>query len=599
PVWFSIDYLRSLLKLPSVINEILFKVKDVKELDLILNNMIESLQDNGISSLGIKGTEEMDYNMMKEDVGTLNKFAVAIGMIILLVAIFIIYDSISKIIASQKTTIGILRALGASTPALLVHYISFGMVLTLLGILIGIPIGYLITLSSTSIFIEAIGFELTTNVFRLNSFTPPILLALSISFIASFIGTIKIASIKPVDAINDQTIKHFDKKYIVERFFDKISKNKYSTKIPVRQVFRRRKRSFMTALTIAIAALIILASFGFLDSFFHQMDSFYEENSLADMEMSLIDPIPLQDITRQFDDISGINYYEGMVRQPIYAYGKDSNQTSVIYAYQSNTKMRYYNFKEGNLKPGDIAIGQILARKLGIGVGDKIQLLTRGLTMFDTIEMSYTVSGITEEFFDNFVFIDLNTLQSDFGYESRINAVAIDVSENSDIVQSELYSTDLPIATVINLEQSKTSFESLMEAVIGFAYFVIVLGILVLILFSLNVIVLDIMDREREFVNIKINGGSNFVIAKIISIQVVIISLLVVVIDIFISPSFTKFIIDQTMRNMAYIEFFMTPISYGLSLISFVIGISIGLASAIYNVTSANIVETMHSRFKN
>jgi hypothetical protein len=138
-----------------------------------------------------------------------------------------------------------------------------------------------------------------------------------------------------------------------------------------------------------------------------------------------------------------------------------------------------------------------------------------------------------------------------------------------------------------------------MEAVIGFAYFVIVLGILVLILFSLNVIVLDIMDREREFVNIKINGGSNFVIAKIISIQVVIISLLVVVIDIFISPSFTKFIIDQTMRNMAYIEFFMTPISYGLSLISFVIGISIGLASAIYNVTSANIVETMHSRFKN
>lgn len=599
PIWFSLDYLTSVLHLPLIINEILFKVDNLNNLDTTINDLLQTLQQNGIQGYGIRFDKELDFTMMKEDVGTLDKFAVAIGVIILLVAIFVIFDSIMKIIATQTQMIGILRALGATTSTLMIHYVSYGMVLTGLGVLIGLPIGYGITLSSTSIFVEAIGFKVTTSVFRFSAFAPSILLALNVALLGSVLSTIKVIHIEPAEAITNQTIKKFSRKYIVEGLFDRISINKYSTKIPVRNVFRRRRRSLLTAITIAMSALLILTSFGFLDSFFHQMDGFYEKNSVADMEMSFTDPIPISVLADQMNKVTGVQTYEGMVRQAAYVYGTSANESTVIYAYQRDTVMRHYTFKEGSLIAGQIAIGQILARKLDVNVGDTITLLTRGKTIFDIIERDYRISGITEEFFDNFVFMDLKTLQADFQYGEMINTVAIKVGGTSDNVVSQLYNTDLPIANIINLEQSKDSFKSLMEAVIGFAYFVIGLGVLVLILFSLNVIVMDIMERQREFINIRISGGTVGVITKIIGLQILLISILVLVLDFFLTPVFSSFLIDQTMKNMAYVGFYMKLVSYVMSFLSILVGIFVGLFTAITNVIRMNIVETMRLRFKN
>lgn len=599
PTWFSIDNFFQLLGDTPVVNEILIKVTDNSNLDSLLSTITKDLGLNGIPSTSVKGNEEIDYTLMNEDVGTLNEFAVAIGVVILFVAIFIIYDSITKIISSQTSMIGILRALGATSSGLLVHYMSFGLVLTLLGILIGIPIGYVITVSSTGIFVKAIGFEITANVFKISPFIPPILLAISVSLIASFIGTMKILFIRPVEAIDNQTIKEFSKGYFIERFSDKISSNKYSTKIPIRQVFQRKRRTLLTALTIAVAALIILSSFGFLDSFFHQMDHYYAHNDISDMEISFTEPISMQNLTTQLQQVQGISYFEGMIRQSAFVFGNSNNDSTVLYAFQANSKIRHYSFKEGNLIPGQVAIGQILARKLGVGVGDHITILTHGATKFDTVQLTLTISGITEEFFDNFVFLDLSSIQTDLAIPNMVNAVAINVNGQSSEVKQELNNSKLPISTIVDLKESKASFKALMEAVISFAYFVVALGVIVLILFSLNVIVLDVMERDREFINIKINGANNLIIAKIIGLQILLVSILVMIIDLFLSPVFTQFIIDSTMKNLAYMAYYMTPVSYLLSIIAFIGGLSIGFMSAVHNVTSANIVDSMRLRFKN
>ena len=356
PLWYSLDDLVLREGYPLVVNELLVTLDDPSELEQSIRTISSALEDAGIPAQAVRGYDEIDYDMMTEDIGTIDEISIALGVIIMIVSSFVIYDSIVKLIGNQTTLIGVIKAIGGSSTDLIVHYVSFSLILTSLGVLTGIPLGYVIMAVSTKVFVSALGLAPIAAIFDVYSFVPSIVLALGISFLAGVVSTRRLTSISPVEAITNQTVKQsFTKRYLSEGFFDRLFRgSKYSMKIPIRNVFRRKKRTFLTAITIALAAIIIMASLGFLDSFFHQIDTFYDENIHYNMEVSFDAPIQFSEVREQLDSIQGIEY-EGMVKQPLYLERNEGNFSSILYAFRSDTSMRTYNYREGSLVPGRLS----------------------------------------------------------------------------------------------------------------------------------------------------------------------------------------------------------------------------------------------------
>ena len=601
PVWMPIDEIYDMLGMNDVLNEVLIQVVDNGKLDETITKVQDYLANNGIRSLAIKGVDELDSAFMEEDVSSLGEFSVAIGVIILLVAIFVIYDALTKIITSQRTLIGIMRALGANSKELLQHYVSFGVILSVIGIIIGLPLGYFFMYLITGEFAKLIGLTFIATNFNIHPFYTPMILTMVVTILSSIFAVIKIIKISPVEAMTNQTIKKdFTKSYPSEKLFDLLSgKRKYSTKIPVRQVLRRKRRSIMTALTVAVTALLVLASIGFMNSFFYQLDNYYVDNVQYQLEGRLDQPYIIDDFNQDLQNIAHIRWFEGMISQSIMASSAKDNITTTFNAFRIDTKLRVFNFEAGKFEEGKVVLGRIIAKDLGLTIGDSVKLFSQAYNDSTYVEKSYEISGILSEFMDSLVFMTLPTAQLELGMGEKVNSIAIQSEGNIKEIKKDLINSSIPFSGILDTEQSKNSFVTLLEGMMGMVASIVIIGILILILFSLNIVVLDVMEREREFVNLRTSGAQTGTISKVIGLQIFLITLLVFVFDIILTPQVITYLIDATFASLATISTYIEPVSYLIGAISVVIGLGFGVVSSIRRTMRISLLVATRLRFRN
>ena len=125
--WIPLDYVTWMYSSPNMVNEVLFKfndniVEDVAQFD----HAIEMIKQDLLVLTPVvsiyKLDEEPEQIMQEGDLGVLDDMAYYFSVIILFLGLFVMYDNISKLIASQRNYIGTMRALGGSKNKVTLHY---------------------------------------------------------------------------------------------------------------------------------------------------------------------------------------------------------------------------------------------------------------------------------------------------------------------------------------------------------------------------------------------------------------------------------------------------------------------------------------------
>ncbi|MHA1911787.1 MAG: ABC transporter permease [Candidatus Kariarchaeaceae archaeon] len=606
PIWIPLDVLQEVLVellgyQDNLINEFLIKVIDNNSLDETINEVKTYLSSLGLEIAATRGDDELDQHFMEVDVGLISEFGLAMGLITLLVAVFIIYDSLVKLIISQRKIIGIMRALGASKWKVINHYMIYGLILTVLGSILSLPIGYLFLVMMRNIYLELIGLPFVTTVFRIEPFIFPIFLGLSVSLFSCFIAAYKSSTILPKDAMSAATVtSSFGRKTFAEKIIEPISKkNKYSLKIPIRHVFNRRRRTLLSIITIALSMLMIIATLGSLDSIIKQVDVYYDENLPYDLEGILITPINASTIENQLEQIEGIDKAEGMVRQEVVLNSQLANKSTSLGAYTEGSTMRNYHFKEGELNQGQIILGTVLARELNISINEQLVITTKGYGGIDHVNNSFIVSGILAELIDTEVFMLLEDAQSFLGLGTNVTSVAMTLKTNNRQETIEkIIEEELPFATIIDIKRTKESVMDLMQGILEVMYLIVFGGIIILITFSLNAIVLDIIEREAEFVNLRTGGASTGKIAKIIGLQIMIILIAVMILQGPIGHYSTKWINQKVVTKLFYVTTYLKPVTYVITSASLIIGLGVGVIVSIRHAMKISLVMITRMRFQ-
>ncbi len=291
--WLPINQVKTFLGNQSLVNEIFFRVRDKTLLEQTAHEVQSAFSSLGIETILTLGTEEPDHEVMSEDVGFLDDYAFALGGITALIAIVIIYDSLSKLVFSQKQIIGVLRAMGGTKRKITIHYTMYGLVLSILGAAIGIPLGFLLSIFLRNFYISIVNLPFVAAKFQAGPFIEATILALVFSFIGSGLASYKIGKVKPAQAMTGfEKGKPMHIPRRVDKAIERLSrKHKITNKIPVRQVIGRKKRSSLTIFTIVLSSLVVITSLGFTDSIFAQIDTYYDEYYKYNLEAYLATPI--------------------------------------------------------------------------------------------------------------------------------------------------------------------------------------------------------------------------------------------------------------------------------------------------------------------
>lgn len=507
---------QSLLNQSEMVNQFSITVKDDRFIDNTITSLRTFFVQNEVTIVDIvKRSESAETNTYEADVGALDAIAYAFSSIILIVAVVSIYNSITKLISSQRNYIGVMSALGGKRKKIIFHYFSFTLILSIIGIIAGLVMGTIVSLAMTRWAVDLLHVPLVKLTIHPMLFLEGITYVLGIALGAGLWGAFQATKITPREAMTSSYITEvFARKPLIERLSDVLpGRRKLLTRIPLRNLFRRKKRSAITIFTIAISMILIISSLSMIDSFFGSIDVNFEQNEKYDLQVLLDQPYPQDYVLDTLTQIQGVHIAEPYIQSPCLVMTNTSSDPNfaILKAYTENSLLRKYNVVNGkdNLTSTSVLVGGFLADELNLTVGQELHI---GFTTMKRVK----IVGITGELVDFYIMTTIEEAQAILGFENAINGFVLGIEKGHKQAVREALRTNLPVKTVFDPAEVKKGFEDLLDLILVFVVMLSSFGIFVEMLFVFNSVLLNVSEREMEFVTLKALGTSRGRIYKLI-----------------------------------------------------------------------------------
>lgn len=425
------------------------------------------------------------------------------------IAILVIATSMGRMVEQQRTQIGTMNALGLKRHKIMLHYISFSLVVSVVGVILGLLAG---TLWGSPAVIDM--FANWYIVPGLHSVFHPMYLIIAagivaVCVLASYISCRKLLHIKPAEALRPTAPKK-GKKCIFERlpFWKKLS---FTSQYNLRDISRAKLRSFMCAIGTAVGMLLMIYAVGCNELLGSMIEINFNRVTVGEYQIKFSEDAKTEDVDDMAEELDGevvmVNQVEVAKKKNAPADEKKKETITVLEG------KNLYNILDLNnqikeLTPGTIGISRKLAADLDVKVGDTVywHLYTKN-TWYEakvgTIYRSLESQGIAY-------------LREDYektGAEYIPSFLMTDDKAAKD-------KTDLDYVTGVNSKsEMQAAYESSMEIMNMMVGMMAVFSILMIVVVLYNSGVLSFRERVKEFATLKVLGLRSSKIRRILSMQ--------------------------------------------------------------------------------
>lgn len=441
---------------------------------------------------------------LQDEISQHQMFSGIFPAIFVLVSLLTLVTTMSRVISAQRMQIGTLKAMGYSNNSIILHYLSYGFVLSLTGSVLGLVIGPLT--------IPYLFYPTMSSTYSLPSWGP----SWDISFFAvaalmvvssvliSYISVKGISDENPAETIRPKAPKLVSSG-LIER--TKIWKRfSFNERWNYRDAKRNKTRAIMSVFGVFACALLVMSAFGMVDSINDvedwQYNQIYNFNSKLILEENITDS--------QLDHILDETGGEGIREEAIELKYKGIKKTGTLTVMNDS---EYYKVTDANrnyihLDPDGIAISDKMAEVLGLKVGDKVRWHVAGNPKWIDSEITETYSipfgqGLimSPEVFDEIG-------GDDYNYSTNVVLTQKDVKENYAGVSSITTSEDIR-------KGWNTMTEALDLMVSVLTTFAIVLAVVVLY----NLGLLSFTEIQRELATLKVLGFNSKSLRRLLLTQ--------------------------------------------------------------------------------
>jgi len=595
-IFTPLEFTQSLLGQPGMVNQFSVIVNNDDLIDDTVNSIQDFMTQKGVILLKIvKRSESVETNAYETDVGAADEMAYAFGSVIMIVAMVTIYNSVTKLIATQRNYIGVMTALGGRRRKIILHYFNFSLFLSLVGIVGGIIVGFLIsfaTMNYISVILEVPYIEQTIH---FDPIVKGIAYTLGIALTTGLWVAYQATKITPREAMTSSFItEDFARKPFIERLFDLLQRRKrILPRIPLRNLFRRKRRSVITIFTISISMILIISSLSMMESFKYTIDNNFERNETYDLQVLFDQPYPQEFIQNALSQIRGIRYAEFYIQYPCILKTSTSNEPffTLLKAYIKNSHLRSYHVISGtsNIPPDTVLVGNTLANDLNLTLGQTISL---GFTTMKRVK----IAGITGELADINFITTIEEAQEILGFDNVINGLLLAVEQGRKQSVKDALWDNLPIKSILDPEDVKKGFIEFLDLINVFVWLLTGLGIFIEVLFVFNTIAMNVSEREMEFITLKALGTPRMRIYKLILYESLFLSVLGIIIGIPAGYITNAYVLLQMVSGFMYLTPFVPfYVLIVVIVVGFVTAISAGLYSA-RRVDHLNLPDFMRER---
>lgn len=480
----------------------------------------------------------------------------------LLIAALVCITTLTKMVDEERTQIGVLKAMGYGSSAIMSKYLFYCGSAAILGCGLGVTVGSVIF---PQIFWIAYGLilNLTPRVkLRLNV---PLCLAVvaaytAVSLLVTWYCCRKELKEVPAQLIRPKAPKP-GKKILMEYlpFWNKIS---FLNKVMFRNVFRYKQRLLMMMVGIGGCTALLLTGFGIRDSIVDIVSYQYAEVTVYDMEVYFSEgrtPQEQEEFRQELRPyVDQMLFYHRSSADLEF----DGKTKPVDMIATDRSLQDFINLKSDSRQlempgKGEIYLSIGMAEAMGIREGDSVTLRNADLK-----EATVTVAGIFENQVNNFLIIRPETLETwDQPLEQQM--AILNIRDTADAHEAGALISGMEDVMTVSISQDiADTVGGMLKALDLVVITVVICAGLLAVIVLYNLTNISITERLREIATIKVLGFNSKESAAYVFKENLFLSAMGAIIGLVGGIFLLRFVMSQIKIDMVWFQPRLTFLSY-------------------------------------
>jgi putative ABC transport system permease protein len=573
-------------------NRLLYNLTPGADASAVLAAVKEALGADRV----LKATARADLigiKMLQDDIDGFAEVAVMLPLFFLAVVALILATVMSRQVDRERPLVGTMLALGMSRRNILLHYLGYGLVTGLLatgiGSLAGVALGNLFA----ALYAEELLIPFIT--LRVNGWViaAGMVMGLAAAMLACLVPAVRAARLHPAEAMRPGPAARPPRQAAAGPGGGGSGRAPVWWRLALRNLRRQPLRSAGSTLGVVAALVLLIATAGMGDSVERMLAMILSEGPRYDLRVDLAAPVPAGELEAAVTEVDGVRSLQTALTLPVQLRnGALSEQTAAQVLPRENELLRVLATDGQELIAGDdqVLVSEPVARKLGLAVGDAVELNCAGRSV------RRTVGGLIGTSLMEPVVLHGAQAAEALGFAGTANTALVAVETGATASVKEALQKLPGVMRVTDQAQLREQVNDLM----GLAYLLIgvlfgcgaVLAGCVLV----NTVTLNVVERQRELATMRADGHPMGSLIRLITMENLLTAAAGAIAGVPLGMVTMRYVItlyESTLFTMPYV---VKPATLGLSLATVLGVMLLAQVPALCHVARLNLAEATRTR---
>lgn len=494
-----------------------------------------------------------EYTSYGENADRMRAIGEVFPELFFLVAALISLTTMTRMVEEERTQIGTLKALGYGKGAIAGKYMMYAFLATMGGSIFGVLIGEklfpFVIIYSYQIMYTHLPHIVTP--YQWDYALMATGAALACTLLATFYACYKELAAQPAELMRPPSPKE-GKRILLERVTLIWKHLNFTWKSAIRNLFRYKKRFFMTIAGIGGCMALMVVGFGIRDSIMCIGTIQYQEIQVYDGMIYLSSSVTedeVQQIKNAMDGMDKMDRYieMEMTREPVSVSIDGSTEDVYLCVPEDKDAIEdFMNFRSRttgevyHIQDDGVILTEKMANTLDVSSGDTIYLGADGE------EKEVTITDVCENYMQHYVYMSPELYQELYGEEPEYNSILFDLKDASAQELSQAGEELLKYDGVMNVTYTNSIEDQLNTMLQSLDLVIVVLivsaGLLAfVVLYNLNNI--NITERRRELATLKVLGFYDTEVSSYVYRENIMLTIFSIVVGIVLGALLHRFVI--------------------------------------------------------
>jgi putative ABC transport system permease protein len=544
---------------------------------------------------GAYGRDRMlSAQFMADELTSLKTMASILPPIFMLVAVFLLNVSLSRLVATERSNIGLLKSFGYGNISIGLHYTKFAVAFALLGAALGVLVGryiggYMADIYAKVYRIPGLAFDAKLDVY---------LWAVVVALIAAMFGAaqavIRAVRLPPAAALAPPAPVSFGRlgAGIEQAARDLDGK----TRMVIRRIVRFPRRSATTVVGIALALALLITSQHFPISMNHIVDVTFGVTQRMDATLTFAETADEQTLY-EVGRLPGVLSVEPLrATEVIFTAGSRQRRDTIMGVPSSAYLYRVLdqNMQAVDVRDDGVTLPFNLARKLGVTIGDTVHVQA---TDGHRATADLVVTAVVKPYLAGAAYMEIQAMGRALREPGRVSAAYVLMDRNArDALNAAV--KELPmIAGVSFLDNASASMRKMLNEGSGFfSYMFVIFSSLMAGGVAYSAARVTFAEQERDLATLRVLGFGRREVSYVLVAEIGALLLIALPAGAILGAVLSRWLMSQFQTDLFTFPYITQSSAYGRSAL-FVVCAVIGAVLAVRRgVDRLDLVGVLKSR---